>query len=61
MVPRMGHDRIHQFEERAEEIRSCAENMRTIEAKADLLRIAECYDRMADREKAAYAVSSASK
>jgi hypothetical protein len=45
----MTDDRVRQYQERAEEIRACAEATRDPDARASLLYIAECYDRMAAR------------
>jgi len=41
-----------EYQERAEEIRTCAENMKDQGARETMLRLAESYDRMAARETA---------
>jgi hypothetical protein len=46
----MADNRAHQYRERAEECRTCAEAMRDAGARAGLLHIAECYEAMAARE-----------
>jgi hypothetical protein len=46
----MADDRAHQYRDRAEECRTCAEAMRDAGAQAGLLHIAECYEAMAARE-----------
>jgi hypothetical protein len=48
----MVDDRAHQYRDRAEEIRTCAEAMRDQSARKTMLHLAECYEAMAQRQSA---------
>ena len=48
----MAGDRANQYRDRAEEIRACADSMRDPGARETMMRLAESYDRMAQRESA---------
>jgi pyruvate-formate lyase len=48
----MVDDRAHQYRDRAEEIRTCAEAMRDQSARKTMLHLAECYEAMAQRQAA---------
>jgi hypothetical protein len=44
----MTDDRAHEYQDRAEEMRTCADGMKDQGARDTMMRLAESYDRMAE-------------
>jgi branched-subunit amino acid aminotransferase/4-amino-4-deoxychorismate lyase len=48
----MADDRAHEYQDRAEEMRTCADGMKDQGARDTMMRLAENYDRMAESARA---------
>jgi hypothetical protein len=44
----MADDRVHEYQDRAEEMRTCADGMKDQGVRDTIIRLAESYDRMAE-------------